>query len=219
MSIYDRVKDAVSAETAAIRYAGLQPLRRGQRTWACCPFHGEKTPSLMFDKKGRFHCFGCGAGGSSIDFLASYYGITPADAVKRLARDYGLTEEPRHTLPELATKHQKALELVSFERCLRYSREALIAAVRYWRAVKLKLSPSAMHGEFTDLFAEACRKLPELEALLDALEVSSIQRQAQIILEHRDDIECMHLQYMPDNKAWDLATQFYADMEAARECV
>ena len=171
----------------------------------------------MFDKKGRFHCFGCGIGGSSIDFLASYYGITPADAVKRLARDYGVVEEPWHTLPKLAAKCQEATELSSFESCLRYSRQALTAAVRYWRAVKFEFSPSAMYGEFTDLFAEACRELPELEAILDELEVGSIQRQAQIMLEYRDDIEHMHLQYMPDNKAWDLNPQFYEDIEAACE--
>src|SRR5688500_20206610 len=32
--------------------------------WACCPFHGEKTPSFHCeDRKGRYHCFGCGASG------------------------------------------------------------------------------------------------------------------------------------------------------------
>ncbi len=32
--------------------------------WACCPFHGEKTPSFHCeDKKGRYHCFGCGVSG------------------------------------------------------------------------------------------------------------------------------------------------------------
>lgn len=217
MTLYDRIKDLVSAETAAIRYAGLRPIRRGLRTWACCPFHREKTPSLMFDKKGRFHCFGCGAGGSSIDFLASYYGITTLDAAKRLAQDFGLTEEPWHILPELAAKRQSAFKMSGFDRCLRYSREALTAAVRYWRAVKFGFSPSAMYGEFTDLFAEACRKLPELEATLDELEEGSIQRQAQIMLEHRDDIERMHLQYMPDNIAWDLNAQLNEDVEAACE--
>jgi DNA primase len=27
--------------------------------WACCPFHGEKSPSFHCeDKKGRYYCFG-----------------------------------------------------------------------------------------------------------------------------------------------------------------
>ncbi|MGT2467249.1 CHC2 zinc finger domain-containing protein [Mesorhizobium atlanticum] len=32
--------------------------------WACCPFHGEKSPSFHCeDKKGRYHCFGCSVSG------------------------------------------------------------------------------------------------------------------------------------------------------------
>ncbi|HSO48590.1 MAG TPA: CHC2 zinc finger domain-containing protein, partial [Rhizobiaceae bacterium] len=32
--------------------------------WACCPFHGEKSPSFHAEnRKGRYHCFGCGVSG------------------------------------------------------------------------------------------------------------------------------------------------------------
>ena len=38
--------------------------------WACCPFHGEKTPSFHAEnRKGRYHCFGCGASGDHFTFL------------------------------------------------------------------------------------------------------------------------------------------------------
>ena len=38
--------------------------------WACCPFHGEKSPSFHADdRKGRYHCFGCKASGSVFDFV------------------------------------------------------------------------------------------------------------------------------------------------------
>jgi DNA primase len=38
-----------------------------------CPFHNEKTPSFTVnDKKGFFHCFGCGAHGDAVGFLMKF---------------------------------------------------------------------------------------------------------------------------------------------------
>ena len=52
-------------------------LRRRGREWvACCPFHGEHTPSFtVVEAKGFFHCFGCGANGDAIGFLRAFYGL------------------------------------------------------------------------------------------------------------------------------------------------
>lgn len=46
-------------------------LRRAGRGWSgLCPFHREKTPSFTVDDgKGFYHCFGCGAHGSAIDWM------------------------------------------------------------------------------------------------------------------------------------------------------
>ncbi len=54
--------------------------------WACCPFHSEKTPSFHVDEaKGRYHCFGCGAGGDAITFLMETEGLSFPEAVEVLA--------------------------------------------------------------------------------------------------------------------------------------
>ena len=64
------------------------PLAKG---WACCPFHGEKTPSFhVKPDRGVFHCFGCGAGGDVFAFVQKYHGDTFPEAVKRLAVRYGI---------------------------------------------------------------------------------------------------------------------------------
>ena len=34
-----------------------------------CPFHNEKTPSFYVNESGLFHCFGCGIGGNTPQFL------------------------------------------------------------------------------------------------------------------------------------------------------
>lgn len=68
------------------------PLKKaGQNYQACCPFHGEKTPSFTVSPAKQFyHCFGCGAHGSAIGFLMEYGGMSFVDAVKSLADEAGL---------------------------------------------------------------------------------------------------------------------------------
>ena len=59
--------------------------------WACCPFHGEKSPSFHCeDRKGRYHCFGCGVSGDHFRFLTELDGLAFPEAVERLADQAGL---------------------------------------------------------------------------------------------------------------------------------
>ena len=54
--------------------------------WACCPFHGEKSPSFHCeDRKGRYHCFGCGVSGDHFRFLTEQEGLSFPEAVERVA--------------------------------------------------------------------------------------------------------------------------------------
>ncbi|MEX6506493.1 DNA primase [Jiella sp. M17.18] len=64
--------------------------------WACCPFHGEKTPSFHCeDPKGRYHCFGCGVSGDHFRFLTELEGLAFPEAVERLAGEAGLAMPDR----------------------------------------------------------------------------------------------------------------------------
>lgn len=54
--------------------------------WACCPFHGEKSPSFHCeDRKGRYHCFGCGVSGDHFRFLTDLDGMAFPEAVQQIA--------------------------------------------------------------------------------------------------------------------------------------
>lgn len=58
---------------------------------ALCPFHDEKTPSLMVQKGDtHYHCFGCGAHGDAIQFLMAYQKLSFYEAVESLAQRYGV---------------------------------------------------------------------------------------------------------------------------------
>ena len=87
MNVFEAVKQSVTTRQAAEHY-GIRVNRNGM---ACCPFHNDKTPSMKLDK--RFHCFGCGADGDVIDFVAALYGLGKKEAAAQLASDFGLAYE------------------------------------------------------------------------------------------------------------------------------
>jgi DNA primase len=59
--------------------------------WACCPFHEEKTPSFHCDdRRGIYHCFGCGASGDHFRFVIETEGLGFPEAVERLAEAAGV---------------------------------------------------------------------------------------------------------------------------------
>jgi len=53
-----------------------------------CPFHNERSPSFtVSDAKGFFHCYGCGAHGDVVDFVADSEGVPISQAVRMLTGD------------------------------------------------------------------------------------------------------------------------------------
>jgi len=74
--------------------------KAGREYKAVCPFHDEKTPSFTVSpQKGFYHCFGCGAHGTSIGFLMNYENLSFIDAVEALAEMLGLevpSDGPEH---------------------------------------------------------------------------------------------------------------------------
>jgi DNA primase len=67
-----------------------------------CPFHNEKTPSFTVNEdKGFYHCFGCGAHGSVMDFVMQTEGLEFPQAVEKLAAEAGM-QVPRESPEERA---------------------------------------------------------------------------------------------------------------------
>lgn len=78
------------------RYVQLK--KGGANFMGLCPFHNEKSPSFSVSPTKQFyHCFGCGAHGTPINFLMEHAGLTFPEAVNELAQSVGLTvpQEPR----------------------------------------------------------------------------------------------------------------------------
>ena len=84
--VRDRVRiEEVVGDYVALRRAGAGSLK------GICPFHDEKTPSFnVRPTHGTYHCFGCGKGGSAIDFVMEIEHIGFVEAVERLADKCGI---------------------------------------------------------------------------------------------------------------------------------
>lgn len=90
--------------------------RRGADLWACCPFHGEKTPSFhVIPSKGQYYCFGCHKGGSAVGFIMDYEHLSYVEALRYLARKYNIEiVEKEETAEDIANRQRnESLQLVS----------------------------------------------------------------------------------------------------------
>ncbi|MCA0278994.1 MAG: DNA primase [Proteobacteria bacterium] len=78
--------------------------------WACCPFHGEKSPSFHCeDRKGRYHCFGCGVTGDHFRFLTELDGMSFPEAVERIAEMAGVPLPARDAQEERRERERASL--------------------------------------------------------------------------------------------------------------
>ncbi len=85
MNLFESVKAAVTVRQAAEHY-GLEVGRSGMTR---CPFHDDRHPSLKLNES-YFYCFGCGATGDVIDFVARLFGLSSYEAAQKLAYDFGI---------------------------------------------------------------------------------------------------------------------------------
>lgn len=99
------LKDRIDAVSLIGDSVELSP--SGKSFKGKCPFHQEKTPSFhVYPVDQTYHCYGCGAHGSMIDFVMRQKGLNFPEAVKMLADLVGLQLPPdgnktRYTPTEL----------------------------------------------------------------------------------------------------------------------
>ena len=85
---------------AVAQARGLALTKQGQDFVARCPFHEEATPSFhITPSKNLFHCFGCGAAGSVLDFVMRMDGIPFKAAVDKLLTETGVVQRATETPP------------------------------------------------------------------------------------------------------------------------
>lgn len=111
----NQIKSAVSMADICRMY-GIEVNHAG---FARCPFHAERTSSFrVYPGDKGWHCFGaCGEGGSVIDFVMKFFGLSFADAIRKinddfalgLLLDYELSEEERKEAARVAYERRQEL--------------------------------------------------------------------------------------------------------------
>lgn len=124
-----RIRDSIRIEDLVASYVPLT--KKGNRAWACCPFHQEKTPSFSVSPdKGMYYCFGCHATGDIFTFVEKMENLSFPETVARLAEaahielpEEEVSDEDRRRQAELdALYHAAGLASDYFYNCLTKTR-------------------------------------------------------------------------------------------------
>lgn len=96
--------------------------KSGANFKACCPLHGEKTPSFVVSpSKQIFHCFGCGAGGDAIKFIQEHKKLSFAEAAEEAADYYNYSLQYESSSNPKSADHKRVIEAMAkfYEQSLR----------------------------------------------------------------------------------------------------
>lgn len=87
--------------------------KRGSNYIACCPFHNEKTPSFNVNPTRQIYkCFGCGKAGDAVRFVMDIENIGYGEALRYLAKKYGVEIEEQEQTPEDLLKQNERESLL-----------------------------------------------------------------------------------------------------------
>ena len=159
--IFDALKARVTVPQAAAHYG----VRIGRNGMCRCPFHSDKTPSMKINET-YYYCFGCHSTGDVIDFTARLFNLSPLDAARKLALDFGID-------PNTPVSAAVALPRIRQEESQR-EREGHCASVliEYERLLKnrqQRFAPVHPSDEWDGRFVSASHALPQVSYLIDCL--------------------------------------------------
>ena len=95
----ERIRSAANIVDVVSEYVSLR--RAGSSYRGLCPFHDDTTPSFSVSpSRGICKCFACGEGGDVVGFIMKQEQLGYYDALKFLAKRYGIEVEERELTPE-----------------------------------------------------------------------------------------------------------------------
>ena len=163
MNLFETVRTNVKAVDVVLM-AGFQPNRSKM---ICCPFHNDKHPSMKVDR--RYFCFGCGAKGDAVDFVANYYGLSLKEAAEKIISDFGLTYN--NTGYAEGVRKPIAAKRSEYQIWAEKKQELFVHLSRLHeqlREMKMKYAPKDREdSEWSPLFVMAAKELTYVDYLYD----------------------------------------------------
>ena len=174
MTIYETIKAAVTLRQVADYYG----LKVNRSSMACCPFHQDRHPSLKLNDD-YFYCFGCGAKGDVIDFVAKLFDLSNYEAAQRLVADFGISTAPGQTAAApLKQKHPHIRQFREDEiLCFRVLTDYL-HLLEDW---KVRYAPKTPDDDLDDRFVEACQIHCHIEYMADVLTVGDLEERVALV--------------------------------------
>ena len=136
--IIEDIFEAARIEEVVGDFVNLK--KRGVNYLGNCPFHNEKTPSFTVSPaKGIYKCFGCGAGGNSVNFIMEHEHYSYPEALKYLAEKYQIDvpEEAVSDVDQNIINERESLLLINqfaasfFENNLHNTQEGINIGLSY----------------------------------------------------------------------------------------
>ena len=173
MTLFELVKQNICVPDAAEHY-GLQVNRNGM---CSCPFHEDQHPSMKLNER-YFYCFGCGATGDVIDFVARLFGLSGYEAAKKLAYDFGIDPDK----PPAAVALNKPYPLArAFRNDEMYCQRVLCDYLHLLERWKIEYAPQSPEDELDDRFVEACHMIEYVNDLLDVLMFAELEQRVKAV--------------------------------------
>ena len=180
MNLFDTVKANVSVPEAARAY-GLTVTRHSM---ARCPFHNDRHPSLKLNPD-FYYCFGCGAKGDVIDLVAELFNLSPYEAARKIAEDFGIDPDKPPEAAALAKPRHPMIR--AFRDDERYCQRVLCDYLHLLEDWKVQYSPISMDEEPDGRFVEACQMFSYIEYLADLLTVGNLEQRKAVVMELMKD--------------------------------
>lgn len=95
----DKILEAANIVDVVSDFVTLK--RSGANLKGLCPFHDDRTPSFIVSPARNYcKCFACGEGGSPVGFIMKHEHLSYPDALRYLAKKYGIKIEEKELSPE-----------------------------------------------------------------------------------------------------------------------
>lgn len=115
----EEIRDRADIVDVISKYVELK--KTGANYRGLCPFHSERTPSFTVSpNKKIYKCFGCGQGGTVINFLMEIEGLSFPEACKQLADNYGITIHENKNFDDERQKKFDAMYAINREAAFFY---------------------------------------------------------------------------------------------------
>ena len=173
MTLFEIVKSSVTVKQAAEHY-GCK-VNRGDMI--CCPFHNDRHPSMKLNKD-YFYCFGCGATGDVIDFVARLFGLSSYEAAKKLAYDFVIDPDK----PPAAVALNKPYPLArAFRDDEMYCQRVLCDYLHLLERWKIEYAPQSPEDDLDDRSVEACQMMEYVNHLLNVLMYAELEQPVKAV--------------------------------------